>query len=124
MKERQFDCGTCLNKWAGRTDSAEMTEANRKVKGCWGSTEFLHEIVVPGGRISFKTCVGNLVQDGMFHWIVLHRQFQKGVLPYPGSLSEQPAKVLELFELIDSFKIQQAEEEEKRKQKPKGRRRG
>jgi len=88
-----------------------MLERSRRSKGCWGTSEVIHRLLTPGGSvIEFKTCVGNAVRDEWYHWVTLHRQFKNGVLPYGGSLVDQPAKALEIFSVIDTFEMQKMKE--------------
>lgn len=57
--------------------------------------------------------------------IITHQGFQQGILPYPGSLSEQPAKIIEIFSLLDQLKYEAEEQTRKRverEQKQRGRR--
>lgn len=42
----------------------------------------------------------------MAYVLALHEQFEKGVMPYPGSLSDQPAKIIEIFNLLSSLKYE------------------
>jgi hypothetical protein len=49
--------------------------------------------------------------------------YQKGVLPFPGALSDQPNKVVELFRTIDSHVAEKTEKQIKKmesKQRAKG----
>ena len=89
-----------------------MTAALRKSKACEETKETaLHAI---GTDIGFKTCIGNYYSQWLFPWIEAYQMYQKGVLPFPGSMSEQPNKVIELFRVIDSH---QSEKTEKRLKK-------
>lgn len=48
---------------------------------------------------------------------IYHRQ---GVLPYPGSMSEQPAKIIEIFQVLDELRIEREtklQEEQQREAK-------
>lgn len=44
---------------------------------------------------------------------MLHEQFSKQVLPFPGSLMDQPNHVIEIFRLLDSLKLEHQEKQER-----------
>lgn len=92
-----------------------MTEKRRKVKGCWGGG-----ISYSLEDIEFNACIGNFTSQGAKYIIDLFMMFEKGVMPYEGSLSDQPAKLLEAFDMIRSIREQKRlENEQKQKRKSK-----
>lgn len=77
--------------------------------------------------LGFKTCVGNYFSPWLPQWIEAYQMYQKGVLPFPGALTEQPNKVVELFRVIDSHVSEKTEKQIKAmnsKQRAKGAVRG
>lgn len=75
-------------------------------------------------NILFRKCPGNFYTLALPHLLTLYRQYESGVLPYPGSLMEQPNKILEVFDVIEHHKRAKMEEEAERikaKDKAKGR---
>lgn len=103
----------CLNKYRGREDYEKISMANRTSKGCFSVSEnALHKY----DDLEYSTCVGNFVVDSATFWIEAEARYNQGVLPYPGSLSEQPAKVLEIFACIAAHKQDKLEKNHKAKQ--------
>lgn len=49
--------------------------------------------------------------------IEAYRRFQDGVLPYTGGYFEQPAKIVEAFELISGLDIEHADDLKKKNSK-------
>lgn len=78
-----------------------MTQANRERKGCFGIAEnTLHHF----DNLHYNTCVGNLASDAALSFIEAEARYNQGILPYPGSLFEQPAKVIDIFDCIAAWK--------------------
>lgn len=100
----------CLKKYLGRQDYEKITAANRTTKGCFGVSEnALHKF----DDLEYSTCVGNFVSDSAIFWIEAEAKYNQGVMPYPGSLSEQPAKVLDIFGCIAAHKQSTLEKQQK-----------
>lgn len=62
------------------------------------------------GVIKYFKCPGNFTNSGYRMVIEAYRRFQDGVLPYTGGYFEQPAKIVEAFELISGLDIEHAED--------------
>jgi hypothetical protein len=53
----------------------------------------------------------------------LYSQYKKGSLPFPGSVSEQPAKIIEIFNVLEQLELEQQEKQRKaveKEQKKRG----
>ena len=61
----------------------------------------MHEI----DDLLFHTCVCNFKHPLMSWFMECEEAFSKGILPYEGSLSEQPAKIMEVIYLLQSLKM-------------------
>lgn len=62
-------------------------------------------------NVKYRNCLEKCNLFGMEYFLLLHDSFDRhGTLPYPGSLSEQPAKIMEILDIISAVK----NEEEKR----------
>lgn len=122
----RFSCVACLNQYTGREDYEAQTERLRKSKGCWGSKNTLHTIPEANGRVlRYSTCIGNWADPTWSHWFELHGAYAKGFLPFPGTYSDQPSKVMEVFKVIDQHVAEVvAEKERDMKRKAKAARKG
>lgn len=49
--------------------------------------------------------------------------YERGILPYPGSLSEQPAKIMDIFSVLGALKFE-SEEKMRKKVEKENRKRG
>lgn len=62
----------------------------------------------------FKTCPGNFFSYQALNYLEMQQAFEIGALPYPGSLSDQPNKIIEIFRIIMHHKSKVAETARKR----------
>lgn len=106
VEDAKFSCAACQVQYNGRQDAAEMNQKLRVAKACWGGAPRpVHVLQDAGGRVyRFTTCPGNFVSNAVIHWIDMHAAFSRGLLPFPGSISDQPAKALDVFRVIESHK--------------------
>lgn len=53
-----------------------------------------------------------------FHYLMnLYHLYEKGCLPFPGSVSEQPAQIMEMFSIIQLLELERLNREAKEKRK-------
>ena len=99
----EFQCDKCLK----RPMPEEQLERFRALKGCFGKRGAPFKL----REIEFTSCPGNFVSFDALHLIQMHDYFEKGTLPFEGSLSEQPAKAIEAFGVIKSHKYERLKSE-------------
>jgi hypothetical protein len=56
--------------------------------------------------IRFTKPFGNIEFENFDYFLTLFQQFERGHLPYPGSVSEQPAKVIEIFSVLKLLQLE------------------
>ena len=84
-----------------------MTEKLRAQKGCYGVGELpIHKL---SDGVSLSTCVGNFFDQSALGVLKMHKVYEAGVMPFPGSLTEQPSKVMEAFQVIESYRAERDE---------------
>ena len=71
------------------------------------------------GQINFHNCLCDHLHPDFSRLLFLHSKYQDGVLPYPGSLSEQPSHVIEIFKMLDEFKWEAEQEAARNREKKK-----
>lgn len=114
LDHRNFICSECLNTYNGRKDADMMTAKLRASKGCEvDDGPVLHRLT---GGAEFSRCVGNYFDQTALGLIRMHRAYELGVLPFPGSLSEQPSKVMDAFSVIDSHRAEVRAEQAKKQE--------
>ena len=87
--------------------------ANRISKGCFEiSGNTLHKL----DNLEYTTCVGNHVSESVIFWIEAEGRYNQGVLPFPGSMVDQPAKVMDVFSCIATYKQSKLNKQRKAQQ--------
>lgn len=79
-----------------------MLEKERQVKNCYGKPgPSIHNI---DNELFFSKCIGNYYDNVVAGYLSANEIYQKGVMPFSGSLFDQPAKIIEVFSVIESIK--------------------
>ena len=117
LDNKTYQCGECLKKYRERKDAEEMLKKYRTNMGCFTNDSPLKRVV---NDIEYSTCPGNTFNFQVYYVIQLYRKYQDGILPYPGSLTEQPAKVMEAFSVIDDYNNTKLLNEKKKKDLHRG----
>lgn len=79
-------------------------------------------------NIVFKDPIENYTYSQFGYVYTLYKRFvDGGILPFPGSLADQPAQIMEIFNTLESVELehkqrQQKEQEKKLERKSRGRR--
>jgi hypothetical protein len=75
-----------------------------EMKGCSGKTKA--PVMKWKDKLFFFKCPVNMKSGYVEELITLARQFESGVLPYSGGLYDQPAKMVDIFNQINSLRIE------------------
>lgn len=113
IHDERFSCAKCLGEFNGRPNGEQMLEQNRTLKACRAPAESPRHFI--GTELKFRSCIGNFVRQKYLPWIEAFRQFEKGVMPFTGAYTDQPAKVLELFDVIRSTQMEHAAKQAKKR---------
>lgn len=92
-----------------RADAKERNLKRRRIKGCFEPLERGGQKVLD--LYQYRLCPGNFYDQSAIFLIRLYQQFEKGVLPFAGSLADQPNKVMEAFRLIEMYKSDKLEKD-------------
>lgn len=74
-----------------------MIEKIRKIKGCWDVSEKPRYTI---DDIGFKKCLGNYYMPVFSSVWSMFQMYKKGSMPFGGAMVDQPAKVVEIFNLL------------------------
>lgn len=96
LDPKKFHCGTCITQYGTSERLIKKTERKRKTKGCFDFTSKDYRI----DNIRYNTCIGSYAVPIDF-FIEAFSLYEKGVLPFNGTISEQPNKIMEIFQLIE-----------------------
>lgn len=78
---------------------AEVVRENQK--NCTGKAKIVKKRVLD--IFSFTHCPGNFYSSAYGQLLDIHRQYRKGVLANPGGLMDQPAKYIDLMNLVENL---------------------
>lgn len=120
--DKAFNCFLCINQYRQKRDFdqhqelyAEHLRKARELKGCFEEAEVARFI---SDDVHWFKCIGNFRGDWCKDVIEAYDLYKKGVLPYPGSFMEQPAKIIDMFDIIEEIikaKIKEQQDKNKRK---------
>lgn len=113
LDNKQYKCSECLTQYSSRPDHKEMTERSRKIKGCFDISDRVL-LGLDNGEIKFKTCIGNFFCQNVLNYLQMYEGYTRGILPFGGALADQPAKIFQVFNVIESYKHDKMKEEDKR----------
>lgn len=109
--DQNFNCLNCKKIYS---ESVRDTR-----KACF--TKRPREFVDYNGKVKYFVCPSNFFNPAYSQIIDMFRHFQRGVLPFNGGLLDQPAKIIEIFNLIenlDSERIKDLERKQKWQKTP------
>lgn len=119
-----FNCDMCLSRFCHRSDAEAMDKKWRTAKGCFDVSEKPKHSLIDKSRgitIDYLTCPGNLSSPSDGHLFSMLDVFEKGTMPFPGCYSDQPAKVVEAFNVIVNLREQHNKDMEEREKKAQNR---
>lgn len=109
--EKTFQCEACM---------ATRPPRERTKKGCQGPGKGVAIWRLTVGEkplYDISTCLGNFWNPGVMHWMQVHQQFKAGILPFEGPLLDQPAKVMDIFDLLGTLENELFEKKQKEAKK-------
>ena len=114
LEPSKFHCATCIMQYGGTKRTMAKAETKRRSKGCYdyGIMDYRLE------NIKYDRCVGNYVKN-IEYFTDAFSLYEKGILPFEGTLGDQPNKIMEIFELIHRRRAEFMKREEAKKPKDK-----
>jgi hypothetical protein len=105
----QWNCHKCLTKYDYlKDDVREATlKKARTMKGCWGNRAKPMNFE----NVEFRSCIGNFVDQSTKTIVDMFLQHEKGTLIYAGGVATYPAKLVEVFNIMQGIKMQKLKEQ-------------
>ena len=109
MTSSEYKCSVCKAKYKSTPD---RDFKNRKRKGCFDiyPTPLMsyrpQHSMIGYRKINYFKCVSYFYNSACAEWINYLERFKSGIMPFPGSELDQPAKFVELMELVDNLNIE------------------
>ena len=94
-----YKCNICQSDNFKR-DSEKLIEQKKKIKGC---SKPVKRNVFSYNGVDFKKCPANFTNKSISELFTAYFNFKNGLLPFNGSLMDQPYKIIEIFNVIDSY---------------------
>lgn len=109
MTDREFNCSTCKSKYARQPDKQRQ---HQERKGCFSTfpttiLQYRGEMNTPmhsATKINYQHCPARFYSPYWASVINLHSKYEQGIMPFEGSLFDQPAKIVSVFDLIHNLK--------------------
>lgn len=111
-------CESMISLHIQRGYSKEIAE--KTVKGEHGCDIMSPDPIYQIDNIQFHTCPCNYRHPQMDFIMQATDAYDKGILPFEGSLIDQPSYIIEAINVIQSLKAQHQAEESKKNQGKKG----
>lgn len=91
LEPKKFACSRCASNY-----KEKHKEKKRRPKGCYDLTTKVYRIE----NILYKSCIGNYNSNISF-LSESFSKYEKGMLPFKGTLAEQPNKIIEIYNIIE-----------------------
>lgn len=112
--DQDFNCGLCKKK------QSQSVRDSRK--SCSIKRDSAVATYGKGTEIKYYTCPSNFYNPAIALLIDMGRHFREGILPFEGGLFDQPAKVIDCFNLLENLNVEhQKDVQEKAKKWQKAR---
>jgi hypothetical protein len=112
--DNEFNCNNCKKKYS-------LTVRNDK-KGC--AVKKPTNFIKYDDILSFSKCPSNFYNSLYANFIDMFSLFSQGVLPFEGGLLDQPAKIIDIFKMVENLQaenLKKAKEKAEKWQKTKSR---
>ena len=110
--DNKFSCSTCLES----PKDPLLNKTKRERMHCFDLKQGKHHYKFL--NLEYKWCIGNYYSEYAREIIDLYFAYEKGIMPYRGALTDQPAKAMEAFRIIEYYKSEY-EKATKKKNKSK-----
>lgn len=108
----RFNCRSCVQMIRSRAKDEAQVKRALWQKGC---AESVPHIVYQDEVFQYHTCPRMHHSNQVREFINAESLTERGLLPFSGGIFDQPAKMMEVFSVIKSFKTAKLREEEAKK---------
>lgn len=95
LEPKLYHCATCIMQYGASERMQGKAERKRISKGCYDLKTKSYRLE----NIRYNNCIGNhtVPLEYLMDSFVL---YEKGTMPFEGTLGDQPNKIIEIFEVI------------------------
>lgn len=105
LTEENFQCKRQEKELSKRSDAEVQIRMRRTSKGC-GLLQNQPKIEKDGYGYHSCLCHENFQHPQLGQFIELHKNYEKGNLPFTGGFLDQPAQIMDIINLMDRLKIE------------------
>lgn len=120
LTDEKFKCQDKIVDFAKRTSLEEATRLIQTANGC---NTIAAEPRYNIDHIQYHTCFCQFQHPEMHRFLNLYKHFDNNILPFPGSLVDQPNYIMEIFSLIQRLKEERELKLNKKRQLEQNRKR-
>jgi len=99
--DKRWNCYHCIK--------SKDHERIKKIQGC----EFTPRTFYKIEGFKLNRCLGNFTSREVLGFFEMFKLYSKGIMPFDGCMSDQPAKLIDLFNMIDLLQAEKHEERRK-----------
>ncbi len=96
----RWNCNKCMQ--------LKHHEKQKKVMGCYLTAKTNYH--VEGFEIN--KCLGNFTSREIYSYFEMHKMYELGVMPFGGDMIDQPAKLIDLFNMIGQLRNEKRKEQQ------------
>ncbi len=122
--EERFNCELQKQKFMQMNDWEKRVEALEQRNGCNAQSSFSGVVEKFNGTpkfvcddVGFYRCFCNYIDQSTMFLLHLFFQYERGFLPFPGSISEQPSKIIDIFSVFTYLKSERQKELDEKNKK-------
>lgn len=116
MRDAEYNCNMCKNKYARIPDRQKQYQTK---KGCFETypnslLQYSPNHSMKGhAKILYNHCPARFFNAGVAGLISYNDKFQSGIMPFDGGYYEQPAKFVEIMDLVHNLINEYKSEQQK-----------
>lgn len=116
LTDEKFQCRKMFEKLSQRSDAEIVIRLEKQKRGCGVYTD--SPKIVIDDEFGFHTCLcePSLHHPNINELLFLFENFKRGLLPYNGSITDQPAQIIEMFQLIENLHFEREQAIQKKTQ--------
>ena len=119
--EDRFKCDEKILEYAKRSTYEKAEAMVRKANGC---KVIADKVKYQINNIGYKSCFCTYRHPYFNTYLFLYKNYEKGLLPFEGNILDQPAYIIEVFNLIETLKLEKEAEDMAKQEKELERKNG
>lgn len=112
--DNKFKCEEKIEEYARKSNYEKAKMLIQTANGCG----VIHDkIMYQVDNVGYHSCFCTFKHPYFYNYLYLFKNYERGILPFSGSLTEQPAYIIEIFTLLENLKADRELEEHEKEMK-------